>query len=424
MSGIGEKLAGQMQRITSEDVYGVNGSMTEKVKAGSIGMGALQHDKDIIEYATRLDPEGVAAARKEFYASNPKTAPFELPRHQTSLAITYAIQGRSDDPKEQALMNKIAKKAEGVHDNPYLRQNCYAFAVEGANLRDANPIGLGAVPGSVTMGKDALDGKTDGATIIDRVTKDGAIPAGSDPSKLDIPAGMRLVAMYEDPGHDYHFNRIDISADGKSIAMTGKDGIRGHESEMLQRDYPIAEAFNEANGKQNVMHYSQKYEFRQFFYVPQEGLNVGMDAHLIKNGTIEPMGKDETPKDYAKRVDVAYHDEMQRAGPVIAPPEAAPTTIAPAIATPPTAAAITPVENTPLAATQLRQELAGAEPMTGALSGQKESGGLWNKLVALFSGPNTPSQESSLQQQQAQKLQQEQVMQRQMQMSGPGLSMN
>ncbi len=308
----GQKLAAQMQRLTPDDVYGVNGSMQEKIKAGSKEMAALQHDADIIKYAEHLDPKGVAANKAEFYANHSKDAPFELSRQLTSMALTYATQGSSDDPKEQALIDAAAKKAEGVNDNPYLRQNCYAFAVEGVNLGSANPIGLGAVPGNVTMGRDALDGKTDAATIIDRVRRDGAIPAGTDPSKLNIPKGMRLVAMYEDPGHDYHFNRIDQSADGKKIAMTGKDGLQGKATEILQREYAMGDAFNASNGKNNVMNYSQKYQFKQFFYVPQQGLNVGMDAHLISKGKLEPQQSGETTQDYAMRVDVAYHEEIQR----------------------------------------------------------------------------------------------------------------
>lgn len=54
------------------------------------------------------------------------------------------------------------------------------------------------------------------------------------------------------------------------------------------------------------MNYSGSYEFARFFYVPEDGLNVGMDAKLIKEGKMEPKGEIESTEDYVKRVDVAY----------------------------------------------------------------------------------------------------------------------
>lgn len=398
---VGQKLVGQMQKLTSEDVYGANGSMDKKIAAGSAGMKEIQHDPDIIKFMEFKSPELVQSAKADFYKTNPPEAPLELPRQVVFEAITLAYQGGdSPDVEEQALIDKVREKTQGVYENPYLRQNCYAFAVEGANIRNANPMGIGAIPGNVNEGLAAIDGKTDSETIIRRVTEDGAIPAGSDPSKLDIPKGMRLVAMYEDPGHDYHFNRIDLSADGKQIAMTGKNGIIGHEDEILQRTYDVDEAFDP--DKSNVMNYSSKYEFKQFFYVPEKGLNVGMDAHLIKQGKLEAIRENEHPLEYAQRVDVATFLELHADKPAAQVAEAQGQK----------------VENVAMSPAELQNRVAGVEPLGGSFPGQKQDN-IMQRIMQHFSSMFTaegPSNERDVGPQQNQ-------MNRNPGLSGPGLSM-
>jgi hypothetical protein len=268
-------------------------------------------------------------------------------------------------------------------------------------MSKANPIGLGAVPGNVNMGMDAFDGKVDKDTIAERVIQDGAIDAGSDPSKLDIPEGHRLIALYTNDG-DYHFNRIDVSADGTKIAMTGKNGFAGAGEEdggILKREYDAKDAFD-PDAKKNVMNYSGSYEFARFFYVPQEGLNVGMDAHLIKEGKMEPKAEGESIEDYGKRVDVAYLEAATGGGgeepaqentaqlAAAAPAQEEPAqenTTKPAAAAPaqeesgppqppqtndPIQVAASPKENTPLDPEKLNATMAGVTPMSDSFSGQ------------------------------------------------------
>lgn len=382
----GERLMGQMGRLKSEDVFGVDGSTEVQKKPGSVGMEVLQHDQAMIKYAERQMPELIQEERADWDKKHPGQE-FQLSRHATSLATTLATQGEATEPEDQALQAVIKHRIGDVHNNDYLRQNCYAYAMEGADMGKANPVGIGAVPGNVNMGMGAMDGKVDKDTITERVIQDGALDAGSDPSKLDIPKGHRLVALYTNDG-DYHFNRIDVSPDGTKVAMTGKNGFAGAGEEdggILKREYDAKDAFD-PDAKKNVMNYSGSYEFARFFYVPEDGLNVGMDAHLIKEGKMEPRAEGESIEDYGKRVDVAYL-EAATAGSEPAP---------------------VAQENKPLPAAELDSKLAGVEPMKDALSGQppsKEMSGVMADYAS--SGPSAePSQQlanSGLAQQQMQR---------------------
>jgi hypothetical protein len=379
---VGEKLLGQMKPLSSEDVYGDNGSMEVQKRPGSVGMESLQSDPAMIKYAEKTLPDLIKEERAEWAEKHPGQE-FQLSRHATSLTTTLATQGEASEPEDQALQAVIKHRIGDVHNNDYLRQNCYAFAVEGADMSKANPIGLGAVPGNVNMGMSAFDGKVDKNTIAERVIQDGAIDAGSDPSKLDIPKGHRLIALYTNDG-DYHFNRIDVSADGTKIAMTGKNGFAGAGEEdggVLRREYDAKDAFD-PDAKKNVMNYSGSYEFARFFYVPQEGLNVGMDANLIKNGKMEPKAEGESIEDYGKRVDVAYLEAATGGGGEPAQENAAQLAAAapaqeqsgpppqPPQTNDPIQVAAAPKENTPLDPEKLNVAMTGVTPMNDSFSGQ------------------------------------------------------
>lgn len=132
----GERLMAQMGRLKSEDVFGVDGSMEVQKKPGSVGMEVLQSDPAMIKYAEKNLPDLIQEERADWDKKHPGQE-FQLSRHATSLAVTLATQGESTEPEEQTLQAVIKHRIGDVHNNDYLRQNCYAYAVEGADMSRA-----------------------------------------------------------------------------------------------------------------------------------------------------------------------------------------------------------------------------------------------------------------------------------------------
>jgi hypothetical protein len=125
-----------------------------------------------------------------------------------------------------------------------------------------------------------------GTRIMAAAAADGLVPAGSDPLRAlrNLPASHRLVLFYTEAGNgaDYHWVRLDRDLDGALIAS-----------------HKVGEAPVVSNPVQSLRHLLEtttfgppdsdlgRYEFRAFFYVP-DGLNVGIDAFLERNGFIPP----------------------------------------------------------------------------------------------------------------------------------------
>ncbi|QQG37078.1 MAG: hypothetical protein HYS17_04750 [Micavibrio aeruginosavorus] len=289
-AAVTNNLAKQSRELTSEDVY------HQRPQTGPDAW-TIMSDPDLIKFADKtlsapIEPEG------------------GLSRHNASLALTLALNGESTNPEVTALQQKIVEKYKDAQSNPYLRANCYSFAV---GDRGTNAMFVAASPGEAAMGMDANDGAVDAPTIIKRAVADGLEYVGQDPEKIEIPQGKRLVALYTHEGEDYHWTRFDKGPDG-GMVVSDKFGVQGDGSEVHVRK--VDNIYDEMAND-----FGNGYQFQAFFLVPDEGIDVGMDAHMRRNAEL-PSLQQEGRKvgqgmdaQQANNVDLAYLKRTAMAGP-------------------------------------------------------------------------------------------------------------
>lgn len=253
-----------------------------ETRGSSDDYSALLSDPALVTFTKEnFNPAGKESADIfEPQQAGERNSPPKLTRFGGFLALTGAFNARPLNANGEKQLWEIRQRWEHVLDNQSYRTNCYSFAV-GDNT--SNQLLVMASPGQRVSGQE-FDPTYYHSDVLRSAIKGGLVFAGRDPAKLQIPPGQRVVMMYHMVGHDYHWVRLDRTADGK-LAASSKFGV-----EPDIRHWPVHNIYNEIK-RTYAEPGASGYTFRAFFLIPEDGIDVGLDAYYKSKGEL-PMPPD------------------------------------------------------------------------------------------------------------------------------------
>lgn len=234
---------------------------------------------------------------KEFEQAKKERATYALSGFGAFMALNYAVSTKPATPEAAKRIDSLKARFNEMTNSCVLRTNCYSFAVGDTC---SNKLFVGANPGEQASGK--IMHTDDAVAGLKGALQDGLSYVGNDPAAVSIPAGKRLIAYYFRDGEenkDYHFTRFDRLPDGRMLVGSKLGTELGVEWKVSDNIYDeMRRSFSAGQ--------DAGYTFRGFFLAPEQGLDVGVDAHLkqtgVLNTTADPAAS--TPED-ARQNDAA-----------------------------------------------------------------------------------------------------------------------